>query len=72
MIDKLSYDEVLAISNELKKEAETVKRLAEARNITDMIDFANTVDGYSKYLENTVQINKDADDALKELKDQIK
>ena len=72
MIDKLSYDEVLAISNELKKEAETVKRLAEARNITDMIDFSNTVDGYSKYLENTVQINKDADDALKELKDQIK
>ena len=25
MIDKLSYDEVLAISNELKKEAETIK-----------------------------------------------
>jgi len=72
MIDKLSYEDVLAISNELRKEAETVKRLATARNITDMIDFASTVEGYSKYLENTVGINKDADDALKELKDQIK
>ena len=72
MIEKLSYEDVLAISNELRKEAETVKRLATARNITDMIDFASTVEGYSKYLENTVGINKDADDALKELKDQIK
>lgn len=72
MIDKLSYDEILTISNELKKEAQKVLELATSRNITEIIDFANSVDGYSKYLENTVGINKDADNALKELKEKLK
>ncbi len=72
MIDKLSYDEILTISNELKKEAQKVLDLATSRNITEIIDFANSVDGYSKYLENTVGINKDADNALKELKEKLK
>lgn len=72
MIDKLSYDEILTISQELRKEAEVIRKLSTDRNINDMIDFASTVEGYSKYLENTVGINKDADEALKELKDSIK
>ena len=72
MIDKLSYDEILTISNELKKETQKVLELATSRNITEIIDFANSVDGYSKYLENTVGINKDADNALKELKEKLK
>lgn len=72
MIDKLSYDEVLNISQELKKASEVVRKLSKDRDITEMIDFASTVEGYSRYLENTVGINKDADETLKELKDSIK
>ena len=72
MIDKLSYDEILTISNELKKEAENIKRLATVRKAEKILDFVSVVEGYSRYLENTVEINKDADNALKELKDQIK
>lgn len=72
MIDKLTYEEVLLISEALKKEADTINKLASERNLKEIIDFASTVEGYSKFLENTVNINKDADEALKNLKEQIK
>lgn len=72
MIDKLSYDDVLAISQELKKESDVIRELASKRNLKEIEDFASTVEGYSKFLENTVSINKDADEALKDLKEQLK
>ena len=72
MIDKLTYDDVLAISKELKKESDIIKELASKRNLKEIEDFASTVDGYSKFLENTVSINKDADEALLSLKEQLK
>ncbi len=72
MIDKLSYDDVLLISQELKKESDIIRDLASKRNIKEIVDFASTVEGYSKFLENTVGINKDADEALNELRKQIK
>ena len=69
MIDKLSYDQMLQISEELKRCAEKVQTLVEARELQDLVDFASTVEGYSKFLENTVELNKDADNALKDLKE---
>ena len=72
MIDKLSYDDVLKISQELKKESDIIKDLATKKNIKEIIDFASTVEGYSKFLENTVSINKDADEALLGLKELLK
>ena len=72
MIDKLSYDDVLLISQELKKESDVIRDLASKRNIKEIVDFASTVEGYSKFLENTVSINKDADEALVGLKELLK
>ena len=72
MIDKLSYDDILLISQELKKESDIIRDLASKRNIKEIVDFASTVEGYSKFLENTVSINKDADEALLKLKEQLK
>ena len=72
MIDKLSYDDVLLISQELKKESDIIRDLASKRNIKEIVDFASTVEGYSKFLENTVSINKDADEALAGLKELLK
>ena len=72
MIDKLRYEDVLAISQALKKEADTINELASKRNLKEIADFASTVEGYSKFLENTVNINKDADLAIASLKEQIK
>ncbi|MBQ6324245.1 MAG: hypothetical protein IJI22_05395 [Bacilli bacterium] len=67
MIDKLKYEDIIAIAAELKKQAEIVEKLAQNRNIQDLVDFAATVEGYSKFLENTVEMNKDADIALNDL-----
>lgn len=69
MIDKLTYDQILQISKELRGHAEKIQSLAEQREILDLIDFASVVEGYSKFLENTVELNKDADNALKELRE---
>lgn len=68
MIDKLTYDQILAISKELSVQADIIDKLVQNRNIQDLKDFAATVEGYSKFLETTVLMNKDADKALEELK----
>ncbi len=72
MIDKLTYDEVMNISQDLKNQIIVVDKIVRERGIEDLADFIATVEGYSKYLENTVEINKDADKALSALKSQIK
>ena len=71
MIDKLSYDEIIFISQELNNQATIIDELVKKRNLTELMDFAPTVEGYSKFLLNTIEINKDADNALSELKAQI-
>lgn len=71
MIGKLTYAQILEISKDLKAQAQIVGKLAEERDITQIEDFSKAVEGYSKFLENTVEINKDADLALKDLKEQI-
>ena len=72
MIDKLSYDEIMNISKGLKEQVEIVDRIAKAHEFDDLTDFIATVEGYSKFLENTIEINKDADLALSGLKNTIK
>ncbi len=67
MIDKLTYDQVLKIAKELRNEALAIEDLSRAREIQDLIDFADTVEAYAKYLENIVELNKDADKAIADL-----
>lgn len=68
MIDKLTYDQILAISKDLSVQADIIDKLVQNRNIQDLKDFAATVEGYSKFLETIVLMNKDADKALEDLK----
>lgn len=72
MIDKLTYEEVLSISKGLREQSDIIEKLVEERNIPELLDFTATIEGYSKFLENTVEINKDADKALEGLKNQKK
>lgn len=67
MIDKLTYDQILSVSQDLEKQAGIILELIKNKNIQELNDFAATVEGYSKFLASTVEINKDADEALKEL-----
>ena len=72
MIDKLSYDELMNISKELKEQVQIVENVIKKHEIDELVDFIATVEGYSKFLENTIEINKDADAALSDLKAQVK
>ena len=67
MIDKLTYDQILTISKELREQAGIIDKLVEDKDNQELTDFAATVEGYSKFLETTVEINRDADKALEEL-----
>ena len=67
MIDRLTYDQVLNVAKALRTEADAVEEVAKARDIQDIVDFAASVESYAKFLENTVELNKDADKALEDL-----
>ena len=67
MIGKLTYDQILAFAKDIRNEALAVEDLARAREIQDLVDFADKVEAYAKFLENTVELNKDADKALQDL-----
>ena len=68
MVGKLTYDQVLNIAKDLREQVEVIERLIANRELPELNDFTATVEGYSKFLENSVEINKDADIALAELK----
>ena len=68
MIGKLTYEQIQTISKALKEQSSIISKLASEGDMQDILDFASTVEGYSKFLENTIEINKDADEALQELK----
>lgn len=72
MIENLTYEEVLAISKELKNNADIIENLISDKNVSELQDFVSTVEGYSKYLETIVQLHIDADKALADLVQQKK
>lgn len=69
MINNLTYEEALAISKELKASADEINLLIKDKKAQELQDFVSTVEGYSKYIETTVELHMDADKALQELKD---
>ena len=67
MIGNLNYDQVSQVVEVLKKCNETLSVVPEEQRDTTFQEFFSVVEGYYKYLDTLVQINKDADEALKEL-----
>lgn len=72
MIDKLTYDEILSISKDLKEQIKIINSIIDTKDLPQLKDFSATVEGYSKFLENTIEINKDADKALENLASRVK
>ena len=72
MIDKLSYTDITNISKDLKQQIEIIENLIADKDVPELDDFIATVEGYSKFLENTIEINKDADAALDDLRRSLK
>ena len=67
MINNLSYEQILTISAEIKKNCETIKKLTSLKKDQDLEEFITSVEIYYKYLENTVELSKAADIALQDL-----
>lgn len=68
MIGNLTYDQVESIAKELEESIATITAITKNLNVEEMQDFLSTVEGYSKYLKTTVEMSKDADKVLEELK----
>lgn len=68
MIGNLTYNQVESIAKELEESIATITAITKNLNVEEMQDFLSTVEGYSKYLKTTVEMSKDADKALEELK----
>lgn len=68
MIGNMSYDQVELLAKELETATTTVDNITKNLNIEELEDFISTVAGYFKYLRTTVEMNKDADKALENLK----
>ena len=67
MIGELKYEDLEKITADLKRQVDTLNRLLKARNTTELNDFIATLEAYTKYLESTIEMNKDADKALADL-----
>ena len=68
MIGSMTYEQVENIAASIMQATEVVETYIEGKNIEELEDFISTVEGYSKYLKTIVELNKDADKALEELK----
>lgn len=68
MIGSMTYEQVEEIIKELEASTATIEAIIKNKNIEELNDFVSTVEGYSKYLKTTIELNKDADKALEELK----
>lgn len=67
MIDNMSYEEILETSAKLNNEITIIKNITKNYNVEDLNDFVSTVEAYVKYLESLVELNKDADEAIKDI-----
>ncbi len=68
MIGTMSYEEVLSIAKELEISVKTINNVIKDQNINELEDFTSTVESYAKYLQTTVELNKDADKVIEKLK----
>ena len=68
MIVNMTYEQVEILAKELESSTTIVENIKKNLNIEELEDFVSTVEGYYKYLNTIIEMNKDADKALETLK----
>lgn len=68
MIGTFTYDQILQISKELADNADIIENLAKKQGADMLQTFIANVTWYSTFLKSTVELYKDADEVLKDLK----
>ena len=67
MINNLTYDQILEISKAIKEQLNIVSNIVNDLGVQELQDFVSTAEGYTKYLETLVKLNKDADLAIQDI-----
>ncbi len=67
MINEMSYEEILAASQDMKNCCRIITSLIEGKNTPDLEEFVSSVENYTKYLDSTIELMTAADKALKDL-----
>lgn len=68
MIGSFTYDQILQFSKELQQNADIIDTLAKKQGAGMLQTFITNVDWYSTFLKSTVELYKDADAVLSQLK----
>ena len=68
MIGNMTYEQVEILAKELESSTTIVENITKNLNIEELEDFVSTVEGYYKYLNTIIEMNKDADKELETLK----
>lgn len=68
MIGNMTYKQVEMLAKELESSTTILENITKNLNIEELEDFVSTVEGYYKYLNTIIEMNKDADKALETLK----
>lgn len=72
MINEMSYDQIIAASQEMKNCCKVINSLIANKNTPDLEEFVQSVENYTKYLDSTIELMTVADTALKQLIDMKK
>lgn len=68
MIGSFTYDQILQISKELSDNADIIDNLAKSKGVDMLQTFISNVTWYATFLKSTVELYKDADEVLANLK----
>ena len=63
----VSIEQIEEIVKGFREQNEVIKKLLKGRGVPELNDFVEEVESYCKFLENSMELNKDADKALKGL-----
>lgn len=66
MLGSLSYEELLELSKSLSDSSNNIRTIIEkyGGDLNAAIEFCDSVESYSKFIDNNISLNKDADQAL--------
>lgn len=66
MLGSLSYEEILDLSNRISTSSTNIRNIVEkyGNELAEVINFCDSLDSYSKFIDSNVSLNKDADTAL--------
>ena len=61
-----SYNEIQELSKSLSNSSKNIRSIIEkyGDNLINVIEFCDSIDSYSKFIDNNISLNKDADQAL--------